>query len=274
MRRRGVVIDDLRGPLRQYLKDERRSATALARDLKIDPSTLCRLVRVDDQERRVRPEVALAIAAAIGRPREEIARLTRILNDDAVRLNGIPFRARPQLTLSEQPDPPEIEAAPSSGSNGRRDDPPKSPPPPWRGRIFPIVHHADPKCRAKSDGDRAQLFAAKLQIAGLRPWLDVEPEDLPDWPRTIADAIRAAAAVLVLLSEESALSLTVQNHLGMAMFGGVHMLVVRLSADVEIPENLRNCEVLNFSQEDCRPWPRLFSTLRRCLPPTDGGASG
>lgn len=229
MGRPGIDVSAMREPFRAYLAQNGTTPTALARELKLDPSTLCRFANRD--KRTFDRAIAERVAIAIGFP----LRRLRGLEPD-VRTVGI---ARPP---GDQRVPPQQLSLPMG--RGPHD------------ALFVISY-------AREDAaDFAQLVAAQLRLAGLSPWLDVDSiETGSRWPTSVRDAIASCAALVLVVSAGIARSWNVARETAFAESARIPIVPVILHPGVAVPGDLGVCQGLSFGDPQNRPWDRLVKTL-------------
>jgi hypothetical protein len=112
------------------------------------------------------------------------------------------------------------------------------------GRVF-ISH-------SHEDNELVRDLARRLRAAGLEPILDLD--DVPagtEWKKTVREHIRAADAVLILMTPAARNSAWMMAELGMAE--GFERLILPVTAGLkprELPAPLRTYHVAPFDQVD------------------------
>jgi HEAT repeat protein len=132
-------------------------------------------------------------------------------------------------------------------------------PPP--GRI--MRHIFVSYCR--EDADFAQILEDKIKRSDFPTWKDQNLNAGDDWRAEIDDAIRAALAVIVILSPVSVNSTYLHYEWAFARGCGVPIipiLLAKLTIDGLHP-SLRMLQCLDFSNYAARPWDALMEVLRK-----------
>jgi hypothetical protein len=121
---------------------------------------------------------------------------------------------------------------------------------------------------AYEDRERVSEISEELTKAGYQTWMDVE-NLLPgqDWDNAIKDALRASDFVFIFLSKNSItkqryLQKEIKSALRLAEEkpeGKFYIIPVKLE-DVELPDNLKHIQWLEFNKKDS--WNRLLSVLK------------
>ena len=121
-------------------------------------------------------------------------------------------------------------------------------------RLFFITH-------AHEDGDFAELLQARIEKEGHRAWIDTERLVVgTDWRLEIDQTIKAASAVLVVMSPEAKISEYVTYEWAFAWGVGVPVIPLMLKP-TQLHPRLETLQFLDFTNRAARPWEKLMKAL-------------
>jgi hypothetical protein len=113
----------------------------------------------------------------------------------------------------------------------------------------------------QEDADFAAVLMMELEKAGFDTWLDKQRLRAgSDWSEEIDQGVRAAAALVLVLSPASRASEYVTYEWSCAIGAGVRVVPL-LRRDTEIHPRLRRLQYLDF-RGNVRPWSNLFGELQ------------
>jgi len=117
-----------------------------------------------------------------------------------------------------------------------------------------------------SDGDFAELMTLRLKEYGYNAWTDIEK--LPvgeDWRFEIDNSIKAATAVIVVMSPDARLSEYVTYEWAFALGHGTRVIPILLK-QTSLHPRLASLQYLDFTNRVGRPWDKLMETCKGLLP--------
>ncbi|HOX24601.1 MAG TPA: HEAT repeat domain-containing protein [Candidatus Krumholzibacteria bacterium] len=115
----------------------------------------------------------------------------------------------------------------------------------------------------RTDLDFTSTVQRTLEKAGFAVWTDDEIQAGQAWQDRIDAAIREAIALVVILSPGATQSAYVNYEWAFALGAGVRVipLLRKLSAG-DLHARLRNLDVLDFSDDEARPWSELVDAVK------------
>ncbi len=251
---------------RDYRKDRAVTATQVARELGLNPSTLCPYAHGDKVD--FLPEVAFKIGRLLGRDVRELRnfagwdRYGHLFGDhpeppplgDNVRLFLPPFQHQFPLFVRGR------SASNARGAIGRRAVATGATTLAEQPRVF--ISYATP------DGiDFAELVENKLHIAGFNPWRDQSSLKAGDpWAETIRRTIASCAVLLVVITAGAERSSQLGWEVGLADAHRVPVIPLRRHAEVGILPQVEGYQEVSFVDGKDRPWDRLFEEILRLAP--------
>lgn len=116
-----------------------------------------------------------------------------------------------------------------------------------------------------ADGDFAELLKLKLEKEGLSAWIDIER--LPvgeDWRLEIDNAIKTAAALIVIMSPDARQSEYVTYEWAFAWGHGTSVIPILLK-ETSMHPRLSSLQYLDFTNRIARPWDKLIDAMRKSI---------
>ena len=118
---------------------------------------------------------------------------------------------------------------------------------------------------SRHDGEFARFLCARLDEAGLVPWIDVD--NIPagsTWPREIEKAVEASAAMVVVMSKTARQSEWVERETIHALDLGKPIFIALID-DTRMPIHLNNRQYTDFRTQPDAALARLIAALRGAL---------
>lgn len=123
------------------------------------------------------------------------------------------------------------------------------------GHIFISYSH--------EDGDFAEILGAKLRVSGLTIWKDEDGISGGDtWRETIDQAIREAAALIVVMSPDAKESDYVTYEWAFALGVGIRVIPVP-AKPTDLHPRLQALQHRDFTSRSARPWDKLIEDLTK-----------
>jgi len=120
--------------------------------------------------------------------------------------------------------------------------------------IFISYHHGD--------GDFAEVLINRIEKAGFETWVDSDRLHAgEDWRAEIDQAIKAALALIVIMTPEARSSEYVTYEWAFAWGAGVKVIPV-LYKDTKLHPRLEALQYLNFTSRTARPWDALIEVIK------------
>lgn len=121
--------------------------------------------------------------------------------------------------------------------------------------IFISYHHGD--------GDFAEILINRIEKAGFETWVDNDRLHAgEDWRTEIDQAIKAALALIVIMSPEARSSEYVTYEWAFAWGAGVKVIPI-LYKDTKLHPRLEALQYLNFTSRTARPWDALIEVVKK-----------
>jgi len=121
------------------------------------------------------------------------------------------------------------------------------------GHIFVSYSH--------EDGDSAEILRREIEAKGFAAWMDEDRLSAGDnWREEIDQAIREAAALIVVISPSAKDSEYVTYEWAFALGVGIRVIPVLLK-HTELHPRLKDLHYLDFTNRKARPWDKLFENL-------------
>lgn len=118
---------------------------------------------------------------------------------------------------------------------------------------------------SRKDSDFAEVLRTRLRDAGFSSWIDLEGLQVgEEWGLEIDEAIRASAALIVVVSPASRLSGYVAYEWAFALGAGVRVLPI-VVGPTDVPARLASLQHLDFTDPGTRPWKSLFEGLEAAV---------
>lgn len=115
---------------------------------------------------------------------------------------------------------------------------------------------------SRADGDFAEVVRTRLGEAGFGCWLDrSEIQAGEAWCEEIDDAIRAASAVVLILTSSARASEFVSYEWAFALGAGTPLVPLMLQP-TPLPPRLSTLHHLDFTRREARPWTDLIERVR------------
>jgi nicotinamidase/pyrazinamidase len=127
-----------------------------------------------------------------------------------------------------------------------------------------ISHHSHDVTLARQMKSHLAKLAGSKGARLCAPWLaadDIEPGD--EYRQSIDDALRAARAVVLILSPESCSSMFVTYEWAYALGRGIPVIPVLLRPGGKIHPRLEVLQYLSFEKHSDQPWDRLMAIVSR-----------
>jgi HEAT repeat protein len=120
--------------------------------------------------------------------------------------------------------------------------------------VFISYHH--------NDGDFAEVLINRIEKAGFETWVDNDRLHAgEDWRAEIDQAIKAALALIVIMTPEARSSEYVTYEWAFAWGAGVKVIPV-LYKDTKLHPRLEALQYLNFTSRIARPWDDLIEAVK------------
>lgn len=115
------------------------------------------------------------------------------------------------------------------------------------------------------DGDFADNLREKIKEAGFEPWIDIAGLHAgEDWRAEIDQAIKEAAALIVVMTPKAKESEYVTYEWAFAWGAGVKVIPVLLKP-TELHPRLETLHYLDFTNRMARPWDKLIEALQKAV---------
>lgn len=128
-----------------------------------------------------------------------------------------------------------------------------------------VICNPDNTLHNKIISDFAELLKLKLEKEGLSAWIDIER--LPvgeDWRHEIDNAIKSAAALIVIMSPDSRQSEYVTYEWAFAWGHGTSVIPILLK-ETSMHPRLSSLQYLDFTNRIARPWDKLIAAMHKSI---------